>query len=89
MSKIKELEKEIKENLSQLDKDELKIIIRHIQSMINKQYMGEEIRKYKYEELCEALVGVDATERYTHEDILSYVYNLKNIEERYYDSKKT
>ena len=70
MNDIKELEKEIKENLSQLDKDELKIIIRHIQSMINKQYMGEEIRKYKYEELCEALVGVDATERYTHEDIL-------------------
>ena len=88
MSKIKELEKEIKENLSQLDKDELKIIIRHIQSMINKQYMGEEIKKYKYEELCEALVGIDATERYSHQEILSYVYNLKNIEERYYDNKK-
>ena len=87
MSKIKELEKEIKENLSQLDKDELKIIIRHIQSMINKQYMGEEIKKYKYEELCEALVGIDATERYSHQEILSYVYNLKNIEERYYDNK--
>ena len=43
MSDIKELEKEIKENLFQLNKDELKIIIRHIQSMINKQYMGEEI----------------------------------------------
>jgi hypothetical protein len=42
----------------------------------------------KYEELCEALVGIDATERYTHEDILSYVYNLKSIEERYYDNKK-
>ena len=88
MNDIKELEKEIKENLSQLDKDELKIIIRHIQSMINKQYMGEEIKKYKYEELCEALVGIDATERYTHEDILSYVYNLKKIEERFYDNKK-
>ena len=88
MSEIKELEKEIKENLSQLDKDELKIIIRHIQSMINKQYMGEEIKKYKYEELCEALVGIDATERYTHEDILSYVYNLKKTEEKYYDSQK-
>ena len=87
MSKIKELEKEIKEILSQLDKDELKIIIRHIQSMINKQYMGEEIKKYKYEELCEALVGIDATERYSHQEILSYVYNLKNIEERYYDNK--
>ena len=89
MSEIKELEKEIKENLSQLDKDELKIIIRHIQSMINKQYMGEEIKKYKYEELCEALVGIDATERYSHQEILSYVYNLKNIEERFYDSQKT
>ena len=43
----------------------------------------------KYEELCEALVGIDATERYSHQDILSYVYNLKNIEERFYDSKKT
>ena len=88
MSSIKELEKEIKENLSQLDKDELKIIIRHIQSMINKQYMGEEIRKYKYKQLCEALVGIDATERYTHEDILSYVYNLKDTEEKFYDNKK-
>jgi hypothetical protein len=89
MSEIKRLEKEIKENLFQLNKDELKIIIRHIQSMINKQYMGEEIRKYKYEELCEALVGIDATERYTHEDILSYVYNLKDTEEKFYDSQKT
>jgi hypothetical protein len=44
--------------------------------------------KEKYEELCEALVGIDATERYTHEDILSYVYNLKNTEEKFYDSKK-
>ena len=43
----------------------------------------------KYEELCEALVGIDATERYTHEDILSYVYNLKKMEDKYYDSQKT
>ena len=43
----------------------------------------------KYEELCEALVGIDATERYSHQEILSYVYNLKSIEERFYDSKKT
>ena len=87
MNDIKELEKEIKENLSQLDKDELKIIIRHIQSMINKQYMGEEIIKYKYDELCEALVGIDATEIYTHEDILSYLYILKNTEEKFYNGK--
>ena len=45
--------------------------------------------KNKYEELCEALVGIDATERYTHEDILSYVYNLKKMEDKYYDSQKT
>ena len=41
----------------------------------------------KYKELCEALVGIDATERYTHEDILSYIHNLKTIEEKYYDNK--
>ena len=44
--------------------------------------------KEKYEELCEALVGIDATERYSHEDIISYVYNLKNIEEKSYEKKK-
>ena len=43
----------------------------------------------KYKELCEALVGIDATERYSHQEILSYIYNLKSIEERFYDSKKT
>ena len=43
----------------------------------------------KYEELCEALVGIDATERYSHQEILSYIYNLKSIEERFYDSQKT
>ena len=43
----------------------------------------------KYKELCEALVGIDATERYSHEDILSYVYNLKKMEDKYYDSQKT
>ena len=44
--------------------------------------------KEKYEELCEALVGDNSTKRYTHEDIVSYIYNLKNIEEKYYDSQK-
>ncbi len=87
MSSVKELEKEIKENLFQLSKDELKIIIRHIQSMINKKYMGEELGIQKYEELCEALVGVDATSRYTFKEILAYAYTLKNIEERYNEKK--
>jgi hypothetical protein len=41
----------------------------------------------KYEELCEALVGIDATKRYTFKEILEYVYTLKNIEERYHDKK--
>ena len=43
----------------------------------------------KYEELCEALVGIDATERYTQEEIVDYAYKLKDIEEKFYDSKKT
>ena len=43
----------------------------------------------KYEEICEALVGEDATSRYSHQDILSYIHNLKSIEERFYDSQKT
>jgi len=43
----------------------------------------------KYKQLCEALVGIDATERYSHEDIISYVFNLKKTEEKYYDSQKT
>ena len=43
----------------------------------------------KYKELCEALVGIDATERYTQEEIVDYAYKLKDIEEKFYDSKKT
>ena len=43
--------------------------------------------KKLYEELAERLVGIDATERYSHEDILSYIHNLKNIEERFYEVK--
>ena len=38
---INKLEKEIKDNLFQLNKDELIEIIRRMQSMINKHYMGE------------------------------------------------
>ena len=43
----------------------------------------------KYKQLCEALVGIDATERYTQEEIVDYAYKLKDIEEKSYDSKKT
>ena len=45
--------------------------------------------KEKLKELMEALVGVDAESKYTFLEILQYVDNLKSIEERYYDSKKT
>jgi len=46
MSSIKELEKEITDNLSQLDKDELELIILHIQSLINKKFMGEQVNLF-------------------------------------------
>ena len=39
----KTIRKRNKDNLFQLNKHELIIIIRHIQSMINKHYMGEEV----------------------------------------------
>ena len=43
--------------------------------------------KEKYEQLAEEMVGDDATERYTHEDILSYIYNLKKMEEKSYEKE--
>ena len=45
--------------------------------------------KEKYEQLMESLVGDNAIERYTQEDILSYAYNLKNIEEKFNNTKPT
>ena len=45
--------------------------------------------KEKYKEIFEALVGIYGMSRYSHLDVLSYIHNLKDIEERYYDSKKT
>jgi len=41
----------------------------------------------KYKELCEVLVGEDATSRYTFKEIIAYAYTLKNIEERYNEKK--
>jgi len=41
----------------------------------------------KYKQLCEALVGIDATERLSHKEIVDYAYKLKDIEEKYYDNK--
>ena len=45
--------------------------------------------KEKYKQLCEALVGIDATERLSHKEIVDYASKLKDIEEKYYDSKET
>ena len=45
--------------------------------------------KEKYKQLCEALVGIDATERLSHKEIVDYAYKLKDIEEKYYDRQKT
>ena len=37
--------------------------------------------KEKYEQLAEEIVGDDATERYTQEELISEVNRLKDIEE--------
>jgi hypothetical protein len=42
----KKLQTEIKENLFQLDKDELELIVLHIQSLINKKFMGEQVNLF-------------------------------------------
>ena len=44
--------------------------------------------KEKYEQLAEEIVGDDATERYTQEELISEVNSLKNIEEKSYEKKK-
>tara|TARA_R100000808_G_C2038771_1_gene79293 strand:+ start:208 stop:348 length:141 start_codon:yes stop_codon:yes gene_type:complete len=35
----------------------------------------------KYEELAELLVGDNALERYTHEELKDYIENLKDLED--------
>ena len=70
MSKIKELQKEITDNVFQLDKDELELIILHIQSLINKKYMGEQVNLLdvymKIEQLDKRLQQMD-------EDLVSVI----------------
>ena len=72
MSKIKELEKEITNNLFQLNKDELELIVLHIQSLINKKYMGEQVNLLdvymKIEQLDKRLQQMD-------EDLVSVIYD--------------
>ncbi len=43
--------------------------------------------KKLYEELAEKLVGIDATERFTHIELINYADELKTIEEKYYETK--
>jgi histidinol phosphatase-like enzyme len=72
MSKIKELEKEITNNLFQLNKDELELIVLHIQSLINKKYMGEEVNLFdvymRIEQMDKRLQQMD-------EDLVSVIYD--------------
>ena len=44
--------------------------------------------KEKYEQLAEQLVGNNATERYTQEELINEVNRLKDIEEKSYEKKK-
>ena len=44
--------------------------------------------KEKYEQLAEQLVGDDATERYTQEELINEVNRLKDIEQKYFDGVK-
>ena len=44
--------------------------------------------KEKYEQLMESLVGDNAIERYTQEELISEVNRLKDIEEESYEKKK-
>jgi len=72
MSKIKELEKEITNNLFQLNKDELELIVLHIQSLINKKYMGEQVNLFdvymRIEQMDKRLQQMD-------EDLVSVIYD--------------
>ena len=70
MSSIKELQTEIKENFFQLDKDELELIVLHIQSLINKKYMGEQVNLFdvymRIEQMDKRLQQID-------EDLVSVI----------------
>ena len=72
MIEHKRLCKEIKKNLFQLDEHELKLIVLHIQSLINKRYMGEEVNLLdiymKIEHIYNRLEQMD-------EDLVSVICN--------------
>ena len=66
----KKLQTEIKENLFQLDKDELELIVLHIQSLINKKFMGEQVNLFdvymRIEQMDKRLQQID-------EDLVSVI----------------
>ena len=66
----KKLQTEIKENLFQLSTDELELIVLHIQSLINKKYMGEEVNLFdvymRIEQMDKRLQQID-------EDLVSVI----------------
>ena len=70
MSSIKELQTEIKENFFQLDKDELELIVLHIQSLINKKYMGEQVNLL---DLYMRIEQVDKRLQQMDEDLVSVI----------------
>ena len=67
---VKELQKEITENLFQLDKDELKLIVLHIQSLINKKYMGEQVNLF---DVYMKIEQVDKRLQQMDEDLVSVI----------------
>ena len=67
---VKELQKEITENLFQLDKDELELIVLHIQSLINKKYMGEQVNLL---DLYMRIEQVDKRLQQMDEDLVSVI----------------
>jgi len=72
MSSIKELQKEITNNLFQLDKDELELIVLHIQSLINKKYMGEQVNLL---DVYMKIEQVDKRLQQMDEDLVSVIVN--------------
>jgi len=69
---IKELQEEITENLFQLDKDELELIILHIQSLINKKFMGEQVNLF---DVYMRIEQVDKRLQQMDEDLVSVIVN--------------
>ena len=67
---VKELQKEITKNLFQLDKDELKLIVLHIQSLINKKYMGEQVNLF---DVYMKIEQVDKRLQQMDEDLVSVI----------------